>query len=227
VYDKRNPFEADTHLPMLIRGPGVAAGLAVGAPFSMVDLSATLLDMAGVPPPPHFDGATLLPFARPAPPPPRLATLVEYVGEGGDGGPPRVCPATASSKNLMCNPAGNYTNPPFFFGSDFCLCQDAFNNTYSCLRFVGGAHADAEKAQMLSPGALPHAPPAAEDFRYCEFKDRDATVEFFDLAKDPYELTNAAGTLDPALKAKLSAKLAAARACKGAAACTAVLSAPL
>lgn len=227
VYDKRNPFEADTHLPMLIRGPGVAPGLAVGAPFSMVDLSATLLDMAGVSPPPQFDGATMLPFARPAPPQPRLATLIEYVGEGGDGGPARLCPATTGKKNIMCNPAGNYSIPPFFFGEDFCLCQDAFNNTYSCLRFVGGAHADAEKAQMLSPGAVPHAPPANVDFRYCEFKDEVATVEFFDLATDPYELNNTAASLEPAVKAKLSARLAAARACKGAAACDAVLSAPL
>jgi N-acetylglucosamine-6-sulfatase len=227
VYDKRNPFEADTHLPMLIRGPGVAPGLAVGAPFSMVDLSATLLDMAGVSPPPQFDGATMLPFARPAPPQPRLATLIEYVGEGGDGGPAHLCPATTREKNVICNPAGNYSIPPFIVGEDFCLCQDAFNTTYSCLRFVGGAHADAEKAQMLSPGALPHAPPANVDFRYCEFKDKVATVEFFDLATDPYELNNTAASLEPAVKAKLSARLAAARACKGAAACDAVLSAPL
>jgi N-acetylglucosamine-6-sulfatase len=229
VYDKRNAFEADTHLPMLIRGPGVAPGAAVGAPFSMVDLSATLLDMAGVAPPPHFDGASLLPFAGGgAAPPPRLATLVEYVGEGDDdvrNG--AVCAATNGQRNLMCNPAGNYTLPPFFHGRDFCLCQDARNNTYACLRFVGGAHADAEKAQMVSPGATPHAPPAAVDFRYCEYRDAVSTVEYFDLTGDPYELENKAGGMDPALKGRLSERLAQARACKGAPQCDAVLSAPL
>jgi arylsulfatase A-like enzyme len=73
VYDKRNPFETDTHLPLLIRGPGVTAGSATAAPVHMTDLSATFLDMAGVTPPPEFDSVSVLPLLAPAPPTPRLA----------------------------------------------------------------------------------------------------------------------------------------------------------
>lgn len=105
VYDKRNAFETDTHLPMLVRGPGIAPGAAVGAPVSMTDLSATFLDMAGLPAPAHFDSASMLPFARAAPPAPRVATFIEYVGEGGGGGGPGgVCRRTSGDNSLMCNP---------------------------------------------------------------------------------------------------------------------------
>ena len=105
VYDKRNAFETDTHLPMLIRGPGIARGTAVAAPVSMTDLSATFLDMAGLPAPPHFDSASMLPFAQAAPPAPRLATYIEYVGEGGSGGGPNgVCRHTSGDNSLYCNP---------------------------------------------------------------------------------------------------------------------------
>ena len=35
VYDKRQPWETDTHLPLLIRGPGIKAGISTAAPVSM------------------------------------------------------------------------------------------------------------------------------------------------------------------------------------------------
>jgi N-acetylglucosamine-6-sulfatase len=222
VYDKRQPWETDTHLPLLLRGPGVAAGSATAAPVSMVDLSATFLDMAGLAVPPHFDGASVLPFLRPAPAPPRLAAYIEYQGEGGDGGGRGVCARTAG-QDLMCNAAGNYTRPPFFFGEDFCLCQDSPNTTYACLRVVEGAAADAERARALD--GLDSAPRAraGADYRYCEWRGKDTTVEFFDYAADPYELTNAAAALPPARRAALSARLAAARACRGTGDCAGVL----
>ena len=108
-----------------------------------------------------------------------------------------------------------------------CLCQDAINNTYSCLRAVVGADAAAEKAQMLSTSGLPHAPPAAVDFRYCEYADRTRTVEYFDLTTDPYELVNTAAALAPGRKAALAQRLSALRACKGGAECLPLLQAPV
>ena len=117
----------------------------------------------------------------------------------------------------------NYTDPPFWYNPDVCLCQDARNNTYSCLRVVAGADAAAEKAQMLSASGLPHAPPAAVDYRYCEYADARATVEYFDLTVDPYELRNAAAALAPAKRAALAQRLQDLRACQGAAQCVPLL----
>lgn len=227
VYDKRNPFETDTHLPLVVRGPGVAAGTAVAAPVHMTDLSATFLDMAGVPVPAEFDSISILPLLRPSPPAPRVAAYIEYAGEGGGGGPRPICARTADDPTLMCNGPNNYSVPPYWFGGDFCMCQDSMNNTYSCIRVVAGANATEEKAQMLSRTGLPHAPPAATDMRYCEYQDGARTVEYFDYTSDPYELVNKAGVMPPALKAAFSARLAALNACKGAAECSPLLTQPI
>jgi hypothetical protein len=78
---------------------------------------------------------------------------------------------------------------------------------------------------MLSASGLPHAPPAAQDFRYCEYADARATVEYFDLTVDPYELTNAAAALAPARRAALAQRLKDLRACQGAAQCVPLLTA--
>jgi N-acetylglucosamine-6-sulfatase len=228
VYDKRNPWETDTHLPLLIRGPGIAPGTATAAPVSMTDLSATFLDMAGVTVPPYFDGVSVLPFARPAPPAPHIATYIEYVGEGGGGGPRPLCLRTAGDNTVMCNNAGNYSEPPYFFGQDFCLCQDALNNTYTCIRVVAGVDAAAERATMLdADGAKAPALRGATDYRYCEFSGADKTVEFFDYTTDPYELVNKAETMDAALKAALHARLAALGQCQGNAQCEPLLVNPI
>ena len=51
-----------------------------------------------------------------------------------------------------------------------CKCQDAANNSYSCFRSVS----------------------AVEDSIYCQFNDAEDFVEYYDLRRDPYQLTNKA-----------------------------------
>jgi N-acetylglucosamine-6-sulfatase len=215
IYDKRQPWETDVHLPFFMRGPGIALNSTSDVLVSMPDLAATVLDIAGVPIPSHFDGISVLPYvvaspaagsvsgggAPRAPPTPRQMTLVEYHGEVADGGGSDPACSKTRGTNLFCNPDGNYTIPPFFYGEPLCVCQDAANNTYACLRVHN----------------------ASADFRYCEFADAVGTVEYFDYVTDPYELTNLAPTMAAPLKDALSAKLAAATHCVGTAACEAVL----
>jgi N-acetylglucosamine-6-sulfatase len=208
IYDKRQPWETDVHVPLFARGPGIAAGTNVSALVSMPDLAATFLDMAGLQPPAAFDGTSWLPWvtggAAPLPPARQFA-LVEYVGESSGGGDGAVCARTEGSP-MFCGSDGTYRLPPLFNGSAVCVCQDSANSTYQCLR----AHTS-----------------AGENYRYCEFQDAANTVEYFDFAVDRYELHNAAATLTPTRKAALSARLAAAKACVGSAACDAVLAQPL
>jgi len=184
--------------------------------------------MAGAAVPAGFDGVSVLPYARPAPPAPRIATFIEYVGEGGGSyGNISVCGRTVGQLSITCNSAGNYDEPPLFNGTDFCLCQDALNNTYTCIRVVAGVNAAAEKATMLdAAGAKAPAAAGATDYRYCEFSDERLT-EFFDYTTDPYELTNTAATMDGNLRAALAARLAALRGCHGAAECTPLLTEPI
>jgi len=174
----------------------------------MPDLSATLLDIAGVAAPPQFDGSSILPALRgeaPAAGAERRMVLVEYVGETADGGGSDPACAQTGKTDLFCGADGNYSIPPFFYGAPLCVCQDSANNTYSCLRVRTGA----------------------ANYRYCEFLDDAKFVEYFDEANDPYELENQAAALAPSVRAALSARLAAVHACVGAAQCDPLLAQPI
>jgi N-acetylglucosamine-6-sulfatase len=57
-------YEPSTHLPFLIRGPGIKAGTATGELAANVDIAPTLLELAGVKPDKSVDGTSLVPFFR-------------------------------------------------------------------------------------------------------------------------------------------------------------------
>jgi arylsulfatase A-like enzyme len=54
-------FEASVRVPLLLIGPGIEPGLRVAEPVSLVDVAPTLLALLGRPPPPSFEGRSLLP----------------------------------------------------------------------------------------------------------------------------------------------------------------------
>ena len=64
----------------------------------------------------------------------------------------------------------------FYFDWQLCLgdygckCQDAANNTYTCLRTLA----------------------SEEDSLYCQFDDSEDFVELYDMRRDPYQLDNKA-----------------------------------
>ena len=64
--EKTLPYEEAIHVPMLISGPGIPAGLEVGAPVSDVDLAPTILNLADARPSPllarPLDGRSLVPY---------------------------------------------------------------------------------------------------------------------------------------------------------------------
>jgi choline-sulfatase len=82
LWFKMNFFEGSARVPLLVAGPGIAAGTH-RAPVSNLDLTATFCELAGVPPgeiAPWTDGESLMPViagsARTAP------VLMEYAAEG-------------------------------------------------------------------------------------------------------------------------------------------------
>lgn len=56
--------EAASHLPLLVRGPGLARGRVSAELVSNVDLAPTIVEAAGARPTKAMDGRSLLPFAR-------------------------------------------------------------------------------------------------------------------------------------------------------------------
>jgi arylsulfatase A-like enzyme len=57
-------YEPSTHLPFLIRGPGIKAGTATGELAANTDIAPTILELAGVTPDKSVDGTSLIPFLR-------------------------------------------------------------------------------------------------------------------------------------------------------------------
>ena len=57
-------YEPATHLPLLIRGPGIKPGTSTGELVSQVDLAPTILELAGATADKSIDGRSLVPFMR-------------------------------------------------------------------------------------------------------------------------------------------------------------------
>ena len=57
------------------------------------------------------------------------------------------------------------------------MCEDAYNNTYSCVRSLDVAH--------------------KVDLMYCELSDTETFVEVYNLTTDPHQLKNIRQSVDP------------------------------
>ncbi|MGE5408647.1 MAG: sulfatase [Syntrophothermus sp.] len=57
-------YEPSTHLPLLIRGPGIKPGGESGELAANIDIAPTILELAGVKPDLYVDGRSLYPFAH-------------------------------------------------------------------------------------------------------------------------------------------------------------------
>jgi len=115
--DKRQPYEFDIRIPMLMRGPGVPANVTSKSPALMIDLAPTLLHIAGLEDQGiELDGESLLSRNNE-----QREFLVEYSGEGGEG-VDKDCPQWQGGDFSWCKVELD------------CKCQDTRNNTYTCLR---------------------------------------------------------------------------------------------
>jgi arylsulfatase A-like enzyme len=64
LYDKRFMYEPGLRVPLIARGPGIAAGLAPAQFVANIDLAPTFLDLAGVDIPESMQGRSLVPLLR-------------------------------------------------------------------------------------------------------------------------------------------------------------------
>ncbi|CAI9726243.1 N-acetylglucosamine-6-sulfatase-like [Octopus vulgaris] len=74
-----------------------------------------------------------------------------------------------------------------------CVCEDSWNNTYGCIRNIDSKN----------------------NFKYCEFNDKEHFIEMYDLEKDAAEITNIAKSADPNIVLHLSQTLATLSLCSG------------
>ncbi len=62
-------YEPSTHLPFLMRGPGIKPGTSSNELVANIDIAPTVLQLAGVRPDRSVDGRSVMPFALPPAPP--------------------------------------------------------------------------------------------------------------------------------------------------------------
>ena len=172
---KMSPFDTDIHVPLVIVGPGVAAGSQSSELAENIDLAPTYTELAGAgtgPTTPDGHSLAALLHAKPdaAAPAWRRSVLIEHRHPTKDPTDP----------DIQEPPSGN---PP----------------SYEAMR--------------------------TQDALYVEYDDTAHEVGYYDLKVDPLELNNIASATPQAKLKKLHDILAAAGACKGAAACWAAQSA--
>ncbi|MBC8163353.1 MAG: sulfatase [Roseiflexaceae bacterium] len=61
---KYTPYEEDIRVPLLVRGPGVSAGVVRRELVSNIDLAPTFAEIAGLTPPAQVDGRSLVPLLQ-------------------------------------------------------------------------------------------------------------------------------------------------------------------
>uniref|UniRef100_T1JN66 Sulfatase N-terminal domain-containing protein n=1 Tax=Strigamia maritima TaxID=126957 RepID=T1JN66_STRMM len=156
--DKRQLYEMDVRIPLMVRGPGIPINKTSKSPIVSIDFAPTFIELAGGQPE-KMDGISMVPllhsdsnFRKDW----KRDFLIEYVGEGKNT-PVPGCPTLAQGGVNNCFPD--------------CICEDAFNNTYSCIRTLSQS---------------------GTNKIYCEFKDNEHFVEMYNMKVDPMQLKNLA-----------------------------------
>ncbi|XP_054468250.1 glucosamine (N-acetyl)-6-sulfatase (Sanfilippo disease IIID), b [Anoplopoma fimbria] len=178
--DKRQLYEFDIRVPLMVRGPGIKPNQTLQAPVLNIDLAPTILDISGVNlSTVNVDGQSFLSQMAPSL---RNGTtrpyfLVEYNGEGQPTKDP-ACPKLGPGLS-QCFPD--------------CVCEDAFNNTYACVRTLDSKN----------------------NLQYCEFADNESFVEVYNLTSDPHQLENIVKKVDPAVLQAMNQRLIKLQSCQG------------
>ncbi|KAL6057969.1 hypothetical protein STEG23_015837 [Scotinomys teguina] len=177
--DKRQLYEFDIKVPLLVRGPGIKPNQTSKMLVSNIDLGPTILDLAGYDlNKTQMDGMSLLPILKGASNLTwRSDVLVEYQGEGRNVTDP-TCPSLSPGVS-QCFPD--------------CVCEDAYNNTYACVRTLSSLW----------------------NLQYCEFDDQEVFVEVYNITADPDQITNIAKSIDPELLGKMNYRLMMLQSCSG------------
>ncbi|XP_041772223.1 N-acetylglucosamine-6-sulfatase-like isoform X2 [Anopheles merus] len=180
AYDKRQPYETDIRVPLFVRGPTIKPKAVQKSAVALLDIVPTILQLANLELPSFLDGQPL-PLQSDEDVLIERQLLVEYWGEGSLETYNPECPWAAQDRLQLCTVDAA------------CHCQDAWNNTYNCVRHL---------ATDLN-------------FIYCEFKDNQNFVEAYNIANDLYQMKNIGFEILPSIRAKYSLAIQNLTACVG------------
>ncbi|ESO97679.1 hypothetical protein LOTGIDRAFT_208806 [Lottia gigantea] len=119
--DKRQLYEFDIRVPLMISGPGIKPGQTRDDMVMNIDIGQTILDLAGAGTMSQADGITLVPlFPTDHKHLNRTEILIEHSGESQEN--IKGCPQLAGQRMANCD--------------NHCVCEDSWNNTFNCLRLM-------------------------------------------------------------------------------------------
>jgi N-acetylglucosamine-6-sulfatase len=164
-------YEPSTHLPLIIRGPGIKPDTTSGQLVSTIDIAPTILELAEVAPDKSIDGVSLVPYMKEPELRSRRPILFESfvqtddVEQDGNAIPAEAsAPAAGKSRNRLGLPGATT------------------------------ATATASSVKNAAAHASVVAPPKnyygirLGPYKYIEWPDGEK--ELYDINKDPYELNN-------------------------------------
>jgi len=163
--DKRQLYEFDVRVPLIVRGPGVKEKMRSDDLVLNIDIAPTIIDLAGGGVQKDMDGVSV------------KKSLVGNGGEVTDAADP-----VRDSFTIEHNGEGNFAIPDHCPQKKEggvgeckidCVCEDALNNTYVCIRTINAVKNDI----------------------YCKFLDGQSFEEQYNLDNDPYQLVNKAPSL--------------------------------
>jgi N-acetylglucosamine-6-sulfatase len=167
-------YEPSTHLPFLIRGPGIKPGTSTGELAANTDIAPTVLELAGVTPDKSVDGTSLVPFLRDPSLRTRRGILFESFVQTNDveenGGGPPAAPASVAA-GMTGGGASINERPAWLTRRE-----------------------ERQERRPPTGKASIVAPPKDYEgirlgpYKYIEWPDGEK--ELYDITKDPYELNN-------------------------------------
>ena len=197
---KMTAFEEDIHVPLVVRGPGVPAGVTLHHMLQTTDLAPTWAALAGAQVPDFVNGRSFVPLLRPNAPAAstgRQVALIEHYGTVASNGTPAPDdePTALAALQVPTLPSDPDDDAAWL------------NLTLPLAPAPAGAKAGL-KEQPPTYAAL-----RTMNYTYVEYTTGER--ELYDLQKDQNELNNIAASADPGLLAALAARLAALRTCTG------------
>jgi arylsulfatase A-like enzyme len=168
-------YEPATHLPLIIRGPGIKPNTQSGQLVNTTDIAPTILELAEVAPDKSIDGVSLVPYAKDPTLRSRRPLLFESFVQTDDVEANGQAPAVTESSTPERTAAGKALGK--------LLSGAARKATGSS---AGGNNAAAHASVVAPPKnyyGIRLGP-----YKYIEWPDGEK--ELYDINKDPYELNN-------------------------------------
>ncbi len=194
---KQAPYEEEFRLPLMVRGPGIAAGTQIDALVGNTDYAPTFAQWAGATMPDFVDGRSWAGLLSGAPPQNwRQAYLIAHYMEMPVGLPGRVGMMPAGSPAMTPNPERRQT---VIAAATALASRTAMDEP---------TNPDDNADEIAFGRGIPefHGLRTAK-YTYVEY--RTGEKELYDLDADPYELTNTASTAPAAFLSTLATRVAA------------------